>query len=63
MIAANDNPRDIRRRLRRRIAECRSAVVELRDEAASDPLRADELLPLAAETETITDEAERLLHE
>ncbi|NQT12418.1 MAG: hypothetical protein HQ582_06710 [Planctomycetes bacterium] len=61
MIANSDTPRNARRRLRRKIAECREAVAWLRDEAGCDPSRADELLALAAETKQMANEAEHLL--
>ena len=61
MIARSDTPRNARRRLRRKIAQCREAVQVLRAEAASDPSDAQELLALAHETEALTDSAERLL--
>ena len=62
MIAKSaDSPRNLRRRLRRRIAQCRDAVQDLRVQAAVEPWRAVELLALANETASLADWAEQLL--
>jgi len=57
--------RNIRRRLRRKIVECRKGLEWLREEAADedDPFESRELLSLATETEAAADAAEQLLSE
>jgi len=55
--------RNIRRRLRRKIVQCREGLEWLREEAADedDPPEADRLLTLAGEIKRACDEAEQLL--
>jgi hypothetical protein len=63
MIAnVSDSPRNIKRRLRRRITECREAAASLRDEAlVADRSERAELRRLATETAALADWAESIL--